>query len=356
MKKNLLTLIKFALPVAIIAWLMWQVHHHDPQTFNELLARPKNWPLLCAALLTVITAVSITFIRWYLLVRTLEMKFSLADAFRLGFLGYLFNFVSAGSVGGDLFKAIFIAREQPTRKAEAVATVLVDRMIGLYALLVVTSVALLITRPDTPTPQLTVITRVTFLGTVVGGVGILMVLMPGFTSGSVSEMLGQIPKIGPLFTRLIRAVRMYRSRPGVLAVIGVLSLGVHCLNAVAVYMIATALFSQVPPLSEHMIVVPLGMVAGAIPGLPAGLGAFEFAIKYLYETIPTVPLEHGEGLVVALGYRIITIVIAMIGVAYYWASRREVSQVLHEAEEQEEGVDANYHHQPLPVAGHAENA
>ncbi len=58
-------------------------------------------------------AVSLTFVRWYLLVRALGLHFRLLDAFRLGFLGYLFNFVSVGSVGGDLFKAIFIAREQP---------------------------------------------------------------------------------------------------------------------------------------------------------------------------------------------------------------------------------------------------
>ena len=42
-------------------------------------------------------------------------------------------------MGGDLFKAIFIAREQPGRRTEAVATVLVDRVIGMYALVLLTS-------------------------------------------------------------------------------------------------------------------------------------------------------------------------------------------------------------------------
>ena len=87
----------------------------------------------------VFCAVSLTFVRWYLLVRALGLNFRLLDAFRLGFLGYLFNFVSVGSVGGDLFKAIFIAREQPGRRTEAVATVLVDRVVGVYALVLLTS-------------------------------------------------------------------------------------------------------------------------------------------------------------------------------------------------------------------------
>ena len=83
------------------------------------------------------TISEMTFVRWYLLVRALQLQFRLVDAFRLGFLGYLFNFVVVGSVGGDLFKAIFIAREQPGRRAEAVATVLVDRIVGVYALVLV---------------------------------------------------------------------------------------------------------------------------------------------------------------------------------------------------------------------------
>ena len=74
----------------------------------------------------------------------------MADAFRLGFLGYLFNFVSLGSVGGDLFKAVFIAREQHGKRAEAVATVVIDRVIGLYVLFFVASVAALATGMISP--------------------------------------------------------------------------------------------------------------------------------------------------------------------------------------------------------------
>ena len=68
----------------------------------------------------------------------MALPFRIRDAFRLSFLSYLLNFVSVGSVGGDLFKAFFIAREQPGRRTEAVATVVVDRIVGLYGLLLVT--------------------------------------------------------------------------------------------------------------------------------------------------------------------------------------------------------------------------
>jgi hypothetical protein len=46
-----------------------------------------------------------------------------------------------------------------------------------------------------------------------------------------------------------------------------------------------------------------------------------------------------SGVTVALAYRVITIAIAMIGVVYYWTSRREVQKLLEEAEEAERESD-----------------
>ena len=44
-------------------------------------------------------------------------------------------------------------------------------------------------------------------------------------------------------------------------------------------------------------------------------------------------LDKNLGVMVSLGYRIATIAVAMVGVCYYLASRREVSEVMHEVEE-----------------------
>ena len=132
-------------------------------------------------MLVVLTAVSVTIVRWYLLVRALGLRFRLVDAFRLGYLGYLLNFVSVGSVGGDLFKAIFIAREQPGRRAEAVATVLVDRIVGMYGLVLLTSGVIGLGGIPNSDRDVVAICRLTLLVAVVGLAGILVWLIPGST-------------------------------------------------------------------------------------------------------------------------------------------------------------------------------
>ena len=84
------------------------------------------------------------------------------------------------------------------------------------------------------------------------------------------------------------------------------------------------------------------MSAGAFP-LPGGFGAFEIALDFLYRGMASVPTAASQGFVVALAFRVIQILIALIGVVYYFTGRREVDELVKEAEhqaEQEEGSGA----------------
>ena len=334
LRKILIAILKISIPIGIIVWLIASV---EPDEMLELRLRPKKWGLLSGAFGLVMLAVCSNFCRWYLLVRTLELQFRLRDAFRLGFLGYLLNFVSFGSVGGDLFKALFLAREQPGRRTEAVATVVVDRMVGLYALLVVTTGAIVFSSIRAPTPVMLQICNVTFVATALGGIAVIMVLTPGFTRGSLSELLAGLPKIGPTLKSLITSVRMYRGKKPVMVAIFCMSIGVHIMLSTAFYMIANALFATTPTLKEHFIIVPLSMVAGALPITPAGLGTFEIAMQKLYVWVPAGGPSDVIAVLVALAYRLTTIAIAAVGVVYYWTSRREVREIMEENETAAEG-------------------
>lgn len=329
LKKHIITLLKVVIPLIIIIWLLTRV---DSEQLHDLRSRPKRWGMLALAAALVMLAVCTSFVRWYLLVRTLGIPFRLRDAFRLGFLGFLLSFVSVGSVGGDLFKAIFIAREQPERRPEAIATVVVDRMFGLYALLMVTTAAILISQIADPSPTLATICNLTLGATAIGGIGSIMVLIPGFTRGSLWELLSGLPRVGPIIERLITSVRMYRDKLVTMFWALFMSIAIHVLFAVAIFLIAAGLFEETPTLGEHLILVPLCMVAGALPFTPAGLGSFEIAMEKLYEIVPANGAGDVIAVLVALAYRLITILIAAVGVIYYWTCRREMQELMAEAE------------------------
>jgi uncharacterized membrane protein YbhN (UPF0104 family) len=86
-------------------------------------------------------------------------------------------------------------------------------------------------------------------------------------------------------------------------------------------------------LAEHFVVVPLAMVAGAMPLPMMGLGAVETVMATLYRHVPA--LHHPttvEVLKICVAYRLIQIFNAMIGFVIYLFSRREVAELMYEAE------------------------
>jgi glycosyltransferase 2 family protein len=326
-KNWLLLLLKIGLPLAIIGWLLTRI---DAEQWQVLRHRTPQWPLLAAAFAAALLAVNLGFVRWFLLVRAVALPFRLRDAVRLGFLGYLFNFVSIGSVGGDLFKAVFLAREQPGRRTLAVTSVVMDRLLGLFALLILASTAMLLADLPADVAELQWMRWATFSAAALAGCTVAWVLTPGFTTGCMAEMLIEIPRAGPLCERLIAAVRSYRRRQWLLAGLVWLSLVIHTLNAGAVYLMARSLFSAPPTAGEHLVMVPVASVAAALPFTPAGLGTFELAVDWLYRHVA--PHTSVPGVTVALTYRLATIGVATVGIFVYWSSRREFRQAVNQAD------------------------
>lgn len=334
MKKFLVLLLKIGIPVAILAYLFWEAANKD--AFGALKVQYQqvgfDWGLLAAAWACCAAAVLTTLVRWYYLVRALGIEFSLKEALRIGFMGYLFNLAPLGIVGGDLLKAVMLARQQKQRRAQAFATVVVDRAIGLYTLFVVASAAIFLTRflwHDSE--QIRYICWGTLLITVIATGGIVALFTPGATKGKVTGYLHDMQRVGPTLEHLVDAMRMYRQKVRVLAVAALMSLGVHSFFTAGIYLITVGLYGKVEglSLSAEFIVSPLSAATGVIPLV---MGPFEVVLKFLYEQV--FEMTDSEGLVVALAYRLITVLIAAVGVCYYVVSRKEVTRVMQEAQQE----------------------
>ncbi|MBN1852265.1 MAG: flippase-like domain-containing protein [Pirellulales bacterium] len=342
-------LAQIALAVGLLVYLVRQAVRHEG--FARLVQEPKDWRLLMIAFVATTTAVALSFIRWYLLIRTLELPVRFREVFRLGCLGYLFNFIALGSVGGDLFKAFFLARNQPGRRTEAVATVVIDRLVGLYALLLVSCGTIWWTDLGNRVrgTVVAVLCDVTILCMLLGAIGFCLLLIPGFTGGRATTLAGHLPAIGHHVVRLIETIRIYRRRLPAVFVAAAMSLGVHSLLVLAVYCIAVGLPGDVPSLGEHFFIVPLSMVAAAIPITPNGLGTFEGTLEILYRIVPAiVPVQPGTGTLVALGYRLTTLGAAAIGAVSYFTSRQEVDAMIHDAEKLSDAVSPGGHQDATP--------
>jgi len=338
LKKVLITLLKIGISLAIVAWLVYDAARTQDASgqniFQRLIDQPKHWGMLALAGTFCAAAVMLTLVRWWYLVRALDIPLSFPQSLRIGFLGYLFNLAPMGIVGGDLLKAWMLSGHQGHRGGErtkAFATVVVDRIIGLYSLFLLASVAILLTGFwRLPQADIRWVAAATFAVAGLFTLGVVAALSPALTESRAVGWLERLPKVGTVVETAVDAMRTYRGKPGVLVGSTAVSFVVHGMFATGIYFIARGLPGEDLSLSMHWVVAPLAASTGAIPLV---MGPMEFVLEYLYTHVPEgVAIGAGQGLVVALCYRLITVLIAVVGFCYYLGSRREVSELMHEAE------------------------
>lgn len=327
-KSIALAVAKFIVPAVIIAWLLWRV---EPEQWEDLRSRQKNYPLLVAALTAAISALSVSFFRWWMLVRSQGIQLGIEEAFRLSSIGFLLSFVSAGSVGGDLFKMIFLARRSPGKGVEAVASVVVDRGVGLLGLLLLVAAALRIAGGST-NADLVKIGDASLVLSAVGLIVLAVLILGGRPIDRIISRASRFRYVGGIISRIAGPLRVFHRHPFVFGIALLLSIAVHLLLAFSAYWIATALYgTDAPSLAEHTLIFPIACVAAALPIAPAGLGVFEGAMEWLYQVVPAEP-TIASGTLVALVFEIVKVIMAILGMIFYWTANPDVRSSLVEVQ------------------------
>jgi uncharacterized protein (TIRG00374 family) len=330
-RKWLKTALLYSLGLSVLGYVVWR----NWDGLSEALSQPiRGAPYALAALLCVFNVLQ-TFVRWYLLVRAQGLPFTLRNALRLGLIGYYFNTVAPGSVGGDLIKAVGIAREQE-RRSVAVATIIVDRAIGLWALvtLVAASGALFwLTEPDVL--QQAYLRRIVLVAAgLIGGsilCWLLLGLLPDRRAQRFALRLESVPKLGGTLAELWRAGWMYRSKSKVMLIAIGMSLVGHCCSVLMFFFVVSAFQSdgepRMPSLRQHFLIIPVGMIVQAFFPAPGGVGGGEAIFGWLYSLLGF-PTEIG--VLGSLGQRVLTWVLGAVGFVVYTFMKRQLPEKVKE--------------------------
>jgi uncharacterized protein (TIRG00374 family) len=271
-------------------------------------------------------ALVLTLLRWYVLVRAQGLPFRVRDALRLGLIGFFFNTFMPGSVGGDIIKAAALAGEQ-SRRTVAVATVIMDRVIALWALVCFVALSGSIFWATGMLEQFDKAARVTSeriipvaIAIVVASVAawLLIGFLPDKRAERFAGRLERIPKVGVSAAEFWRAVWMYRRRQKSVAAVFLMSWVSHLGFVVAFYCSASVLWSKdmgdIPTLPQHFLLVPIGLVMQALIPLPGGAGAGEWSFGALYVLFGA---AEANGVLGSLVQRVINWMLGLVGLGVY---------------------------------------
>ncbi|QEL16037.1 lysylphosphatidylglycerol synthase transmembrane domain-containing protein [Limnoglobus roseus] len=330
LKSVVTNFLKYALGFLVLGYVIysnWEPKNGG-QGIKNLLGQTPDYSLLALMFLFTGVTISCQILRWYLLVRALDLPFTVRNAFRLGMIGYFYNTLLPGSVGGDAIKMVFIARANPGRWASAAATVVVDRLMGLFGLLFF-SAAIGGSMWLSGDPQIAnndwltkiiAVCSVLVIAAVAGWV--ILGFVPQPRAERIGERLRKLKYVGKPLDDVWEAVLIYRRRPK--AIYQTLPLTAFGQVLMVVYLhLAVRVYPNPDPASlvEHFVIGPIGFIAQAFFPAPGGVGGAEYIFGYLY-TILGRPEQ--TGVVGRLTLRVAEITLGGMGYIVYLSMKAEL--------------------------------
>ena len=211
--------------------------------------------------------------RWIILLRARGAAISTKSATWIYLVSsFVGAFLPAG-VGADAARAYSLSR-RTARGSEAVASVAVDRLLGLSSIVAMGMVGVLVAGrqiPGTPPLLLPVVALVVLGGTVAAlwADRVMGALLATRTSSLASRL-----------RRLADAVAQYRGHRLALAGVALLSVAVQVLRILQAYLLGRGIGIDVP-FSYYLLFMPIGLIALLLPISISGIGAPQAIIVWL---------------------------------------------------------------------------
>jgi glycosyltransferase 2 family protein len=269
------TWLRVLLTAAILIYLARQVDMRD--ALDAIVRADVRHLIVVALLVACDRAVMIW--RWVLLLRSTGSPVTVGAAARIFLVSsFVGSFLPAG-VGGDAARAYALMRHT-SRGGEAVASVAIDRYLGIVALTLLGAAGAAsstgLVRPE----QRQWLAAVALLFTI-ASVSLL------WLDRLVDLVMPSGGEDGPLVRRLriaARAMGEYRRRPGTLLAVLVLSFAVQVLRILQAYGLGLGLGIAVP-LGYYFAIMPIGLIALLLPVSISGFGLPQGVIMWMLRPV-----------------------------------------------------------------------
>lgn len=283
--KNVLVFVaKLGVASGLIVWLV-RGGALDLRTLGIYFQRPF---LIAFAIGLFFLGVAIATTRWRLLLSLAGVSARWTRLLPLQLTALFFNVVIPGNVGGDVVKALYVARDAaPEKRTPILLIAFVERLLGLVGLVALGTLVTLV-RADLlfGEPRFrTLATVVVTLGASMT-IGIAAFVVVVRRAGDRLEAWTSGPsRIAKLLNQLVLAVRLLSaSAPKLLLTVGLSMVG-HACGMALFTVVARAVTSQDVSYAAVATVFPIGLLTLVLPISVAGVGVGHVAFDALFETI-----------------------------------------------------------------------
>jgi uncharacterized protein (TIRG00374 family) len=272
--------------------------------------RASDFRLIIVALCLFVVNVSTLAYRLKIIFKGEDLNLPLRKSIQLTYMGYFFNNFMPTAVGGDVIKAHYASHINQERM-KSYASVLMDRIIGLYSFLMLAGIALVINWGGF---QIPVARNMVFIFLFLGLVGFLIV-----TSKKVANLMEgffrriKMFRLGEKLESLYAIVHDYRNRLDVIAKSILVSMAAQSIYFVIMYLFFLSLGQKVA-IGNIFLIMPVVTFISMMPSL-GGLGVREGAIVAFFAPIVGKEAAFTASMLLLFGFFAMSFV---GGIAFLW--------------------------------------
>ena len=311
MKRILLSILQ----VSVTVGMLWWVFHDPVQRAKMAIAlRSADYRWVGAGILVYLIVEIAAAVRWKILLQVQGIHLSLARLSGLFLIGMFYNQFFPGGTGGDIIKSYLLLKETD-KKAGALLAVVFDRLIGLVALVAITS-TLVIMRyrwlSQTPETQRLLWILLLLLSSSIVGL-LISFIISGF------NLFHLLPHKFPGREKLIEISAAYHLYAhhwfATLLAFGA-SLVAHLATFTTFLCVAYAFRTGVSPI-DFFAVLPIERTITALPISFAGVGLREQILQVMLHNLCGVPVEVAK-LIGTMSFLIVFVCCLPGGIVYFF--------------------------------------
>lgn len=290
--------LRLVIAVGLTTYLLWR---HDPGAIAHAAAGIQaSWLLLACALVIVDRALMAW--RWLALLRpVLTTAPPVAAVLRVFFVSSFIGSFLPASVGSDAIRAYGL-RDHAVPGSAAVASVVMDRALGVVAILLVGLVSVLALTVSAPTGVYVVL-----LAGGASSLALAAVIFIDPVGHLVARACAHLPgaRVRAVAARLLGAIRTYRHHHAALAGVLLTSLAVQGLRVLQAWCLGRAIGIDAA-LAVYFVAIPVVLLIMLLPITINGLGTGQAAFLWTFG-------EAGVGKPEALALSILFIALGILG-------------------------------------------
>ena len=293
------TALRAALAAGLTGYLLWR---SDPRAVGAAVAGAA-WLPIAAAILLVLADRLLMAYRWVILLNALDegRRPPLGAVIRIFFISTFVGTFLPASIGGDAVRAYSLAKlDVPA--GDAVASVFMDRMLGVASLLLMALVGLTLAGDLAGNPA--ILAALVATGAVCGVT--LVLIFSGAGARAAATLLARLPAaVEPVSQQILTAVRSYSSHDRSLTAVLACSVAVQVLRILQAYLLGQALGVDAP-LAAYFAFIPLILLVMLLPVTVNGIGTSQAAFVWFFGRV-------GVGAAPAFALSVLFVALGIVG-------------------------------------------